>query len=577
MESKRKFAIVAAIAALILPAWSPVATGVGELKATNPVPKDGATGVTMPLLTWTPGETALFEDVYLGTSPDLIVANRVANHQSSLFKMYYHIAPPLVQGQTYYWRVDDFDAAGNVFQGELWSFTTLGRTAYDPNPADGATGVDPSVKLTWMPGEGVLAHNVYFGSSEALIAEGAGDTFKGKQVSPSYDPGTLSSGTTYYWRIDEVVIARPPGSDVIRGPVWRFTTEGGEAETPFYYVDGKKGSDDKDGLSPATAFATIQKGIDSAADGDTVLVYPGVYREPINFLGKAITVRSADHPAVLAVGAEFAVSFYQGEGRTSVLENFVIRDSFLGIFIVQSSPTLRNLTVAKNKYGLEAYGDTEPDIVNCIFWDNTADDLFGCKARYSCIERGSDGTGNFSSDPLFVDPNGKDFHLRSERGRYWPKYDIWVLDKVTSPCINAGDPQSDYSKEPKPNGGRMNLGAYGGTAYASMSEAGQAANQPPTVVITAPADGTEFTSSTQTIKIEAQASDTDGTVVKVEFFADDEKIGEDTNGSDGWAMDWTGSPFGGLFSCHLRARATDDDGASTDSLPVSIHASMKRR
>jgi len=41
---------------------------------------------------------------------------------------------------------------------------------------------------------------------------------------------------------------------------------------------------------------------------------------------------------------------------------------------------------------------------------------------------------------------------------------------VTSPCIDAGDPNADYSAEPAPNCNRINMGAYGGTAYASMSE-----------------------------------------------------------------------------------------------------------
>ena len=166
------------------------------------------------------------------------------------------------------------------------------------------------------------------------------------------------------------------------------------------------------------------------------------------------------------------MSFYTDEGPDSVLENLVIRDSFLGIFIVQSSPTVRNLTIVQNKYGLEAYAEAEPNVSNCIFWYNTAADLVGCQARYSCVERPAEGLGNFSSDPLFVAPHANDFHLRSERGRYWPEHDIWVLDKVTSPCINAGDPKADYSKEPKPNGGRINLGAYGGTSQASMSASG---------------------------------------------------------------------------------------------------------
>ncbi len=39
-----------------------------------------------------------------------------------------------------------------------------------------------------------------------------------------------------------------------------------------------------------------------------------------------------------------------------------------------------------------------------------------------------------------------------------------------SPCIDTGDPASDYSNEPEPNGGRINIGAYGGTAEATTSD-----------------------------------------------------------------------------------------------------------
>jgi len=43
------------------------------------------------------------------------------------------------------------------------------------------------------------------------------------------------------------------------------------------------------------------------------------------------------------------------------------------------------------------------------------------------------------------------------------------LDDVTSPCIDAGDPNSPVGDEPEPNGGRINMGAYGGTEEASKS------------------------------------------------------------------------------------------------------------
>jgi hypothetical protein len=47
---------------------------------------------------------------------------------------------------------------------------------------------------------------------------------------------------------------------------------------------------------------------------------------------------------------------------------------------------------------------------------------------------------------------------------------VWFLDEVTSPCVDGGDPNVNVSNEPMPNGGRINMGAYGDTAYASMSE-----------------------------------------------------------------------------------------------------------
>ncbi len=572
MVSRRVLATIVAIAALAGPAvpWT-VPSAAAGLKASDPRPEDGEVGVVLPLLRWKPGDTALFHNVYFGTDPDLGADDLVQPRLP--IAVYYHLAG-LTPGTTYYWRVDEVEADGEtVHTGDVWTFKTLPPVASHPSPPNGAVSVDPQAKLTWLPGANAVAHDVYLGTDESAVAAGAGDTLVSSgQAQPTYDPpGSLATGTTYYWRIDE----RQGDGTKYAGPVWHFTTAG-EGQRAVYYVDARDGSDDNDGLSAETAFATIQTGIDAAGDGDTVLVYPGVYREPIDFLGKAITVRSAAQAAVLVVGDDFAVSFYMGEGRDSVLENFIIRNSFMGVFIVDSAPTLRNLTVVNNKYGVEAYAQAEPDISNCIFWYNTGDDLFGCKARYSCIERGSPGRGNFSSDPLFARPDARDYHLLSQRGRYWPEHDVWVLDKVTSPCVDAGDPNADYSNEPTPNGGRINIGAYGGTAYASLSEQRPVCNQVPAVAITSPTDGAVLRPPPQTIRIEAEAWDVDGVVVNVEFFADGDKIGADTDGSDGWATDWSDWTFD---EYELVALATDNDGATAESVPITValHPMGRRR
>lgn len=251
---------------------------------------------------------------------------------------------------------------------------------------------------------------------------------------------------------------------------------GGEGRTrgpEFFYVDAVHGNDNNNGLMPGTAFATIQKAIDTATDGGIVLVYPGLYRGEVNFQGKAVVVQGvvsgrAGIP-VLHNPGDFAVSFYSGEGPESVLSNFVIRGSFMAVFIAGSSPTISHVTVVDNTYGIEAYAGSEPDISSSIFWRNTGSDLFGCRVRFSRTSEPGQGQDNITAEPLMVDPNSGDYHLLSARGRYWSEHDVWILDRVTSPCIDGGDPNADPSDEPMPNGGRINMGAYGGTVQASMS------------------------------------------------------------------------------------------------------------
>jgi len=94
--------------------------------------------------------------------------------------------------------------------------------------------------------------------------------------------------------------------------------------------------------------------------------------------------------------------------------------------------------------------------------------------------------GNIDIDPCFVESgywdtnstpdnwiddlwmNG-DYHLKSQAGRWNPDTSDWARDDVTSPCIDAGDPMSPIGREPFPNGGIVNMGAYGATAEASKS------------------------------------------------------------------------------------------------------------
>ena len=77
--------------------------------------------------------------------------------------------------------------------------------------------------------------------------------------------------------------------------------------------------------------------------------------------------------------------------------------------------------------------------------------------------------GNIDADPLFADPANGDYHLKSQAGRWDPMSLMWIQDDVSSPCIDTGDPNSDFGLEPEPNGSAINMGACGGTDQASKS------------------------------------------------------------------------------------------------------------
>ena len=195
-----------------------------HLKAYAPVPPDGAVGIVSPVLTWTPGDTAVWHNVYLGTNAHLTAADcRMVNQMATT----YSYAGGWQPGVTYYWRVDEMAADGTVHTGDLWRFAARGETAYNPAPADGTIVADPNPILTWEPGLGALRHQVFFGTKLDTVAAGTGDVQKSTVTTPLYLPGRLETQTTYYWRVDEF-----DGTRTYRGPVWSFTvltTEGFEA------------------------------------------------------------------------------------------------------------------------------------------------------------------------------------------------------------------------------------------------------------------------------------------------------------------------------------------------------------
>ncbi|WP_109434510.1 glycosyl hydrolase family 18 protein [Aquimarina sp. AU119] len=88
-------------------------------------------------------------------------------------------------------------------------------------------------------------------------------------------------------------------------------------------------------------------------------------------------------------------------------------------------------------------------------------------------------------------------------------------------------------------------------------------NTPPTVSVTSPASGASFTTGTN-VTINADASDSDGSITKVTFYVDGAMVSEDTLSP--YSASWTA-----IEGNHtLTAKATDDDGAMTTSSSIEI-------
>jgi hypothetical protein len=138
-----------------------------------------------------------------------------------------------------------------------------------------------------------------------------------------------------------------------------------------------------------------------------------------------------------------------------------------------------NLAFKGNTMACNGFASGQPatsalEFANCILWDGGNEiwknDNSVISVSYSNVQGAWPGQSNFNVDPLFADPNDGDYHLKSEAGRWDAVMQIWIKDQVTSRCIDAGNPSTPVGDELSPNGGRVNVGAYGGTAEASKSD-----------------------------------------------------------------------------------------------------------
>ena len=291
-------------------------------------------------------------------------------------------------------------------------------------PGDYATiqaGIDAS-----LPGdEVVVADGVYTGAGNKDL------DFRGKPItvrSASGDPATCvidcqGSGRAFYFHSGETAVSVVAGFTIRNGAV--------TSSSPGSWYGG--GVYCTSFSSPTLAYCTISKSSATCGGG--------------------VACNSFSNPTLThSTMTGNSTSYYGG-----------------ATYCLSSSPILSNCaitgnTAASSGGGVYSTGYSTPKLTNCILWADTPKEIYVSSSSstpvvtYSDIQGGYTGTGNANANPLFVNAAGPD-------GVYGTADDnVHLLP--TSPCIDAGDPTSDFSLEPEPDGGRINMGAYGNTPEA---------------------------------------------------------------------------------------------------------------
>lgn len=223
--------------------------------AYHPSPRKGQTVASLtPTLTWHPGKWAKNHQVWFSTSFNKVAQRNSPANMGRFTNPSYTPAASLAANTTYYWRVDEYNDTntvpvphhpdGNNYWGvdsnpigdntdrtTIWCFRTLAQQAYNPIPATGSTAAFKvkNSRLSWTAGDLVAAtngHNFYFGTSFNDVNNATTATsviYRGSTTDPCYplknlySDYTLTSGSIYYWRVDEV-----NGPNTWKGPTWNF-------------------------------------------------------------------------------------------------------------------------------------------------------------------------------------------------------------------------------------------------------------------------------------------------------------------------------------------------------------------
>jgi phosphatidylserine/phosphatidylglycerophosphate/cardiolipin synthase-like enzyme len=381
-------------------------------------------------------------------------------------------------------------------------------------PLDSAQNQPLSVTLKWYAGPFAHKYDVFFGTNPTALTKIVNDVELGPSENTSdlvtYTVNGLADGTTYYWR----VVSRTMANLTRNSPTWNFRTSGappaaGANDVVLWAF--RAGSGGGWTVTPDSTAAGGNR-LANANAGAPTLATP--LASPSQFFDLAFNATP---------GIPYRL-WMRGKAASNSYDNDSVYVQFSDSVTSSGTPTYR-------------IGTTSATTV-------TIEDCSGCTLSNWGWNDNGYGTGVLGP-PIYFATAGP-HTIRVQVRQDGLSIDQILLSPSTFMNQAPGSTVAD------------------GTIYPEQGGAASTPNTLPTVSLTAPANGSTV-DAPAAVTISADATDSDGTVDRVEFFANGSSVGSDTTSP--FSIVWNASAPGNYS---LTARATDNRGGQTTSAARSI-------
>ena len=357
---------------------------------------------------------------------------------------------------TYYWRIDEYDNANNIYPGEVWSFTTTASPSepnvYDPYPPDGAIRQATWVNLSWTDGDFATSYNVYFGDNYEDVDAGINDTFQGNYGSRTADGqgGAMYANHYEVELLDNLVQYNTGGTaqEGKGGGLYIFFSEALLERNLVRYNIASRGEEgisggvhfctcpnvtlnsntifsntantDGNGYGGGVSFCKTTANLDSNAIISNTATFStalevrgwggGVWTGDRASLSMSNDLIAGNHAKTQGGGLWLGVENEGYNPRTHRLEHVTIADNggdtyhAYGLYVTNTVAFLTNTIIAGHAdFGIFVETGGEATLEATLWHDNRIDHTYGSNIEI--------GDLNFDGDPAFADPGEWDYHI----------------------------------------------------------------------------------------------------------------------------------------------------------------------